>query len=256
MTVAEGPFIAVERKLLSADMVVGPKDRPLHQGECAFDRIGVNVELPVPPGVLALAVDDLLVLELLPKADVSSPIVRHQLRAVIDVLLDEPLQGRLARIRNRLQDDVLATLHDPHDRFLRNGLPSFPLLASNKGLVGFHDAAEGLSQIPNAQGVPDPVAHEPGAFVADSQHPVELVCGDALLARGHQEHRGEPAGKGDVSGIHEGAGRDVEEPFATSALVGSGFGRLAIQLIDLRRPALGAHRSIRPSHFLQEFAAG
>ena len=62
------------------------------------------------------------------------------------------------------------------------------------------------------------MAHEPNGFVADAEHPVNLVSGHALLAGVHEIGDQKPAVERDVAVLENGANRDAELLFASVAL--------------------------------------
>lgn len=97
--------------------------------------------------------------------------------------------------------------------------------------------------------------HEPRGLVADLKGAVELVRGDALLARRHEVEAGQPLVQRDVAALHDGPDRHRE------ILAARGFGAavdagLLGRVRAADHAAARANPAVRPALRLEPLAGG
>ena len=96
------------------------------------------------------------------------------------------------------------------------------------------------------------MAHEPRRLVVEAESAVELMGGDALLARRHQVQAHQPLVEWDMAALHDGPGgdREVLPAFLFSAAIPARLLGL-VGVVD--RAAMRADRTFRPAGPLKEF---
>ena len=93
--------------------------------------------------------------------------------------------------------------------------------------VGHDGAAQHVSQRTSLGRFPDPVHHESGGSVCDSESAVNLVRGHPVLVRGEHVERGEPLGQGDFGVLEDAPDEDAELALAGLALPDPAIGNSA-----------------------------
>src|SRR5665213_601250 len=107
------------------------------------------------------------------------------------------------------------------------------------GLDGLSFAADLWRTLGRGHGFADTVSHEPRGFVGDPKHAMELVGGNAFLARSHEVDRQKPFVDRDMRPLENRARPDRE--FALAAVAGEHPGLcLAAHLVDVVGLAKGA----------------
>src|SRR5258708_4287436 len=108
------------------------------------------------------------------------------------------------------------------------------------------------------QDLSDSVHHRPRALVrAKPEHPLNLGCGDALLARAHQVPSYEPEAQRDMAVLEDRSERDRELLAAFRALEQAfadllGLVRLdSVEAVLAAVAAMRADRTLRPAHRFQ-----
>src|SRR5579883_117421 len=152
-----------------------------------------------------------------------------------------------------------AALDQREDFVLRAGAARLPALAVHKHVV--RRAEEGfvsLDHLPFAtkragaaltHGFPNPVREEPSRLVSDVEGAVELVRGDAFLARCHEAKAHEPLVKRNMAALEERADPYRELLPAFRAVVPARPHAFAAQGPDvIEKAAEGAERAIGPAH--------
>src|SRR5579864_8909972 len=159
-------------------------DAALEQAECALNGIGIELVAHI----LSLAVIDGLVRSEHASAFhggfVCGEIIRHyHVHIFGDVLFDVSRQRSGLNIVS-VEDSSLATaLPDANDNFLLSATPETAALdstlgfATHVGFIYFDNTAElFFAAFNRTHGHADSMAQEPCGLVADTEHPLELVC--------------------------------------------------------------------------------
>lgn len=104
-------------------------------------------------------------------------------------------------------------------------------------------------------GLADTVGHEPGSLVRHTEHALDLLATDALLAGAHQVGGLEPLVERHLAVLEHGANGHAELAAAVLALPQARTVRGALELVVLaNRAAMRAHRAIRPAQSFKMLA--
>src|SRR3990167_419608 len=204
--------------MLLGDMMERTDDRPLQERPDVFNRVGVHVA----PNVLTLGMVDRFVFGVLvPNALIGCPFVGDDtLCPVRNVVSDELVKGAASPIVNDLQPNVPIPFKSTDYQCLAFLAPApyATPYAAHEGFVHLNGSQE-LSCVDLCHCRPDAVAEIPGGLVGDTEHPLQLIGGDALLGLAHGVGSKKPLPEGKVGVVHDGAGRDREVVSALIATV-------------------------------------
>lgn len=222
---------------------------------------------------------DLIVLSRVDGTMQNGAAIGHNVRAVLDVVVEDRLEG-LSRDALNMVGAHIAVPLDHRDYCLlaiRRGGVILRALSRRDGrgkalsglgrppttdvrLIDFHNPCQLSRQRILGRGVSQPVNHEPCRFIRHSQHPMNLVGAHAFLAGAEQVDRHQPDVQWDVAVFKDSALRDRELLPAALALPHSRTNRrlgisLRLEAVGLsNHSAEGADRPPWPALLLEEVA--
>ena len=248
---AEGHFIQIPLQVFHADIVPGSHDPALQERKGVFNRVRMNVPDYIGLGVLNPAV--LLLVGRPDRPNVSCPLVcDNQVNVLAEMFADRPADRLRRKIGHGGQSQPTAPLnHANYIDLLGNG--PIPLcLSANPSIVNLDGATEFRAvAVSGHHRLADAMTEEPSRFVADPEHSLDLIRGDALLGIANQVGCQEPLFKRQVGIVEDRSDGHAELVLASRALILL----LREQARNLLRLAARALHALRPAQPLQIFAA-
>jgi hypothetical protein len=272
VAVVEAPFkfIEVGGKMLDADLMVGADHGPLEQAPDVLDGVRVNV---APDPFFGGMIDGDMLCVGVPDALVADPAVRvDRCRSVIYDLVQEAMECSTIPAAYEAEPDLAASLNgSDDDRLVAAAVrpaAASGALAAVPSLIGLDDPGE-LHPVVGHRGA-DAMAEIPGGLIGDAQHPLQLVCANALLGLAHDVDGKEPLPQRQLRVVEDGADADAELVAAAVTIElpalddPRDFVRVAARAADAVRPAqpfqVGVALVLAPEPFNQlrkvEFAHG
>ena len=198
---SEAHFVKVGLQMLCANPMPRSNDAPLEQGECRFDRVGMNVSSradiffrAVIDGLMASVADSLAIRAVFVGND--------HINIFRDVLFDISLQSAALSIFGVEEAEIAATLPDADDNLLvavsESSFTPSPLASANKGFVNLDSTTQFLNGWDGLHCVPDAMAEIPCGAIVDSQHPFKLIRRHPLARLADQERSKEPFNQGQM----------------------------------------------------------
>jgi len=218
--IAELEFSDIERKVLSADLVVAANDAALEDAPKSLNRLGVNRA----DNILMLGMVNGAVVEFVAKVTIANPLIgAEQTNLVRYGFVDEILQSLLLHISNQARNYVaFATDSADDSRFAgscrtRLSVTLFPVpvlgLAADECFIDLNDAAK-LVHVHLDKGDADAMTHIPSGFVRTETHrPHDLERAHSLLADQHHVSDAIPVPQRLVGVLENGPG-DMREAIA------------------------------------------
>lgn len=245
-------FLQVTVKVLLAHLVERADDAALEQAPHPFD--GVRVHVADNP-LLRPVVHRLMAGVVVRDAEVGREFVRVDgLSLILDRLADELMERPALHVRDALQPYPAPALDRAgHPCLVALVSASLALrLTTYQRLVNLDDSEQ---RRPLERVIPhrraDAMAEVPRGLVRDSQRPLQLKGGHALLGLAHEVDGGEPLAERQVGVVHHGPGCDGELVAAGVAVELSA----SVYLVDVRGAAAEARHTVRPTQLRQQFAA-
>ena len=211
--VVESPLelLEVAVHVLGAHLVERADDRPLEQAPDAFYAVRVNVS----GDPLFLGMSNSLMARVVVRDSHVRPklIGVDRFGRILHCPLDEAMEGVLLDVWDSLQADVPSALNGPGDPCLANTVARTDATATttDQSLIHFYNPEEGRAgERIVAHGFADAVTQMPSCLVGDSECPLELIGGHALLRFTHEVDGEEPLAKRQVRAVHDRSRRHAE----------------------------------------------